>query len=159
MEGLAQYGDSDSDNEQLHCSVPGSSVPGTDKRANSQSQVRHGARQDQSMIVPVPEALPSAAALLSQGGISSMHAGDPPTFKRGAPSSAAGRQQGAFGAQKPARRGAAASVTQGRNGAAGANPFLPPQLKGRANVVTEDLDKMGVKRKRGGSQGVTPQQE
>ena len=60
-----------------------------------------------------------------------MHAGDPPTFKRGAPSSAAGRQQGAFGAQKPACRGAAASVTQGRNGAAGANPFLPPQLKGR----------------------------
>ena len=29
----------------------------------------------------------------------------------------------------------------------------------RANVVTEDLDKMGVKRKRGGSQGVTPQQQ
>ena len=29
----------------------------------------------------------------------------------------------------------------------------------RANVVTEDLDRMGVKRKRGGSQGVTSPQE
>ena len=64
-----------------------------------------------------------------------MRAGDPPTFKRGAPSSAAVRQQGALGAQKPARRGAAASVTQGRNGAAGANAFLPPQLKGRCSSL------------------------
>ena len=68
-----------------------------------------------------------------------MHAGDPPIFKRGAPSSAAVRQQGAFGAQKPARRGAAASVTQGRHGAAGANAFLPPQLKGRWDLLDDPL--------------------
>ena len=64
-----------------------------------------------------------------------MRAGDPPTFKCGAPSSAAVRQQGALGTQKPARRGAAASVTQGRHGAAGANAFLPPQLKGRWDLL------------------------
>ena len=68
-----------------------------------------------------------------------MHAGDPPTFKRGAPSSAAVRQQGALGAQKPARRGAATSVTQGRNGSASANAFLPPQLKGRWDPLVDPL--------------------
>ena len=65
----------------------------------------------------------------SEQECNSMHAGDPPTFKRGAPGSAAVRQQGPLGAQKSARRGAAGAVTQGRKGAA--NAFLPPQLKGR----------------------------
>ena len=64
----------------------------------------------------------------------SMRAGEPPTFKRIAPSSSVAGPQMAPGGQKAARRGAASSATQGRSSSAAAGAFLPPQLKGRSAV-------------------------
>jgi hypothetical protein len=55
---------------------------------------------------------------------------------------------GPGGAAKAART---AQLQQARGGANGA--LLPPQLRGRSNVVTEDLEKMGLKRRGGGAGG------
>ncbi|CAL5228186.1 g11269 [Coccomyxa viridis] len=158
MEGLTQYGDSDSDQEQQNSSAPSAGLPGTGRNGDAEDAIPSVQPVPQSMGKTTPQALPSAAALLSQGGISSMRAGDPPTFKRSAPLSSAARLHAAPGLQKAARRGAASSATQGRSSSAAVSAFLPPQLKGRPNVITEDLDKMGVKKRRSSGQGQAGQQ-
>ncbi|KAK9821439.1 hypothetical protein WJX81_006846 [Elliptochloris bilobata] len=80
--------------------------------------------------------------------------------------SAAGRAAGAkrsvapaplrAGPASKAPRVGAAQAAPGRTAQPGAPLFRPPQLQGRANVVTEDLDKLFAKRRAAQKRAVEP---
>ncbi|CAL8471235.1 g10777 [Coccomyxa elongata] len=153
MEGLGDYGDTDSEDEQPSTSAaPSANTTGasTVQRSMAQSSTADlaGGHSRHGEAVTTHK-LPSAADLLAGKGLDSLRAGPgsprPPGPKRGQPSAAPGRHLPPPVSGKQARIGMASTATDARRSSS--SPFLPPQLKGRPNVVTEDLDKMGLKLK------------
>ncbi|BDA46623.1 hypothetical protein COCOBI_09-0750 [Coccomyxa sp. Obi] len=159
MEGLGDYGDTDSEDEQPSTSAaPSANSTGREHAAGASTVQRSMAQsspansagaQSQHANTVTTQKLPSAADLLAGKGLDSLRAGPggprPAGPKRGQPSAAPGRHLPPQASGKLARTGAASSTTDARRSSS--SPFLPPQLKGRPNVVTEDLDKMGLKLK------------
>lgn len=141
MEGLLAYGESDSESEQPSTSVtePKQSTPALSTSAS----IAAGAPQSSSKLKPTVE-LPSAASLL--GGASSSGLGLSSLTGAKRRHSQVTKAM-TSGSQSKVTRPPAGSGTAFQRQRSTAQMLLPPQLRGRSNVVTEDLDRLFTKRK------------
>lgn len=147
MDALQGYGSS-SDSEQ----EPSQPDSGAARQPQAEQAAQQSLRQPTSRIAPAPQPqaavgvmnLPSAADLFGGAGSS---VSTTPAGLRAAGGAVHKRQQPHGlrpGQQQPpkAQKGPAG----GRPSRGGAGALVPPQLRGRANVVTEDLDRLFTKK-------------
>lgn len=143
MEGLQSYGASDSESDQeVNAFQP---TPST-STVNAAPDVAHPARS----LSSTTHTDPSVGALLqhsSRHGIpagqlqSRWQAAAAPSrmvAKRAAPETSGSRHATATKVAKSSSTSRPSPTTKGA--------MLPPQLRGRSNVVTEDLERMGLRK-------------
>ncbi len=150
MLGLDGYGSSDDEGGDARVEPTG---PTSVDTASDPGTQNHGAHAELG-TVPTPRvsALPSAAALFGAkvGGVGSISVAQVAASSFGG--SVLGTKRSASGsfpisgtAQKSNRSDARALP-----GGKPRNTLLPPQLRGRSNSATQDLEGMGLRRKSGG---------
>lgn len=143
MLGLVDYG-SDSDAEEQQQGGGQGVVTLVGGEAPAAPQPAAGAQRD-SLAASQPAAprLPGAAQLFGEAPAAAQPMQQSRTgAKRGTPDSRAPLPNPLASQPKVPRRGGAASAASGRPPP---GVLLPPQLRGRANVATEDLSSMFTK--------------